>query len=169
MLKLIHPFKIYTTTCNVPKQLIGDLYAYKETDIGLRKTSIGGWHSKTFNLTKKYDSRSYEWTRSIIESLEAIITKEWPTYRFDRGWFNINGIGAGNRWHSHGDHPVVGVLYIKAPADSGSIEFRKDEEHFVYTPLTGDFVVFPGDLDHQVLASKTTDERISMAINFRSI
>jgi len=169
MLELIHHFKIYKAVYTVPDQLISDLYAYKETDEGLRKTSLGGWHSKTFNLTKKYDSRSYEWTRNTVSALEDIVKQTWAEVYFDRGWFNINGLGAGNRWHDHGEHPVVGVFYIKVPKNSGSIEFCLNNETFAVTPTTGDFIVFPGNLQHRVLESKSNETRISMAVNFNKV
>lgn len=169
MLELIHHFNIYKTSFSVSDQLISDLYAYKKTDEGLRKTSIGGgWHSKTFNLTKKYDSRSYEWARSTITPLETIVKQTWPGVYFDRSWFNVNGYGAGNKWHNHGAHPIVGVLYIKVPDNSGAIEFCSNNEHFTHTPVAGDFIVFPGNLEHRVVDSNSNEYRISMAINFNN-
>jgi hypothetical protein len=168
MMELIHHFKIYKTRVEIPADFIDSIYKLKEAEAVsiLQKTNIGGWHSKTFTPYKDYYNGRYKWTTNIIESLTSIVQHTWPNVIFNRAWFNMSYPGGTNRWHDHGSHPIVSVLYIKTPTPCSSIEFRQDSELFQYRPIAGDFLVFPGTLEHRVLENESIDERISMAINF---
>lgn len=162
-MELIHHFKIYKTRLDVPESLIENIYRLKEiepNDIP-QKTNIGGWHSKTFSPYRDYYNRRYQFSKSIIDQL---VSKQ--TYKFDKAWFNLNYPGGTNSWHHHGSSPVVSVFYIKTPAPCSDIEFRIDEKTFAYSPVAGDFLVFPGSLEHRVLENKSAEDRISLAINF---
>lgn len=164
MLKLIHPFKIYKTTYDVSSQLVADLYNCKEADEALRKTNSNSWHSKTFY------NNSYMWAQDTITTLENIVNQTWSEICFGHGWFNVNGMGIGNEWHHHGDLPMVGVFYVNVPRNSsGAIEFRLDKDTCVYRPSTGDFIVFPGNLEHRVVENSSKEHRISMVLNFNNV
>ena len=162
----IHHFNIFRTHYTVDDNLINQIYNLKHLDLGTPKSNIGGWHSKTFTPYKDYYNGRYKWTTNIIESLTSIVRLTWPNVIFNRAWFNMSYPGGTNRWHDHGSHPIVSVLYIKTPNPCSPIEFRQDSELFQYQPNAGDFLVFPGTLEHRVLENESTDERISMAINF---
>jgi hypothetical protein len=162
-MELIHHFNIYKTRLAVPEKLIENIYKLKDiepTDIP-QKTNVGGWHSKSFTPFRDYYNGIYHFSKLIIEQLIST-----QNYKFDKAWFNLNQPGGTNNWHHHGASPVVSVFYIKTPNPCSNIEFKKENEIFSYTPLAGDFLVFPGDLEHRVLENTSTEDRISLAINF---
>jgi hypothetical protein len=162
-MELIHHFKIYRTRLNVPEDLIEKIYRLKEiepSDVP-QKTNVGGWHSKSFTPYKEYYNGRYQFSKSIIDQLVS-----QQNYKFDKAWFNLNGPGGTNKWHNHGTSPVVSVFYIQTPNPCSDIEFKKNNELFSYTPRAGDFLVFPGELEHRVLENQSTEDRISLAINF---
>ena len=49
--------------------------------------------------------------------------------------------------------------------NSGDIEFRKDDDIHRITPQEGQFLMFPGSLEHRVLENQSSENRISIAIN----
>jgi hypothetical protein len=166
MFEPLEKFEIFKTKIDIPDYLIEKMYELKKLDKGTPKTNRGGWHSKTFTPYKNYYNGRYTWTKEFLEHILKIVNSKWTGTRLNRAWFNLSPSGSTNRWHNHGTHPIVGVIYIKVPNDSGTIEFKNNDEIFSYLPNEGDFLVFPGSLEHQVLAGKNTEDRISLAINF---
>lgn len=166
MFESLGKFEIYRKSIDIPEYLLDKIYEVKSQDQGTPKSNIGGWHSKTFTPYKDYYNGRYKWTRVFLENLLEEVKKKWPSTKFNRAWFNLNVEGSTNRWHNHGEHPIVAVLYVKVPNGSGTIEFKKEDEIFSYEPKEGDFLVFPGKLDHQVTPGINKEDRISLAINF---
>jgi hypothetical protein len=158
-------FDIWKSTVAIPKDVTSHVYELQKKDpVGYKKSNYGGWHSRSFVYTQKYNRRDYSW---IVETIQTVdIQMQEKGYCFSRSWFNINSTGNSNNWHHHGEHPFVGVLYISVPENSGDIEFRKNGTSYSYAPKAGDFVAFPGTLEHRVLENKSLDNRISLAINF---
>lgn len=166
-MELIHSnFNIWKTNTVIPENTIEKMYALKELDEGNSRTNIGGWHSRTFTPYRDYYNGRYQWTTTLIEPIVEIVNKQWNDAKFSRAWFNLSGPGGTNKWHDHGQHSIVSVLYILTPEGGGNIEFRKDTEVFSYKPTAGDFLVFPGYLEHRVLENNAPTDRISLAVNF---
>jgi uncharacterized protein (TIGR02466 family) len=104
-------------------------------------------------------------------------------------WININSRGDSNSVHAHPNSVLSAVFYVKAPEDSGEIVFQRDRPFYDYAgdvyysqfepaislldyriqPNAGKFVMFPAYLLHRVMASKSDEERISIAMNFSSL
>lgn len=166
MFELLHDFQIYKTKIAIPDYLLEGVYELKKIDDGTPKTNNGGWHSKTFTPYKDNYNGRYKWTKTFIDDITAVVNTKWNDVKFNRAWFNLSPSGSTNKWHDHGSHPVVGVLYIEVPDNSGEIEFRKDKDYFSYLPTKGDFLIFPGPLEHAVKAGTNTTDRLSLAINF---
>ena len=167
-LELLHNFDIWKSTVEIPLDIKENIYALQQRDPGNTKSNYGGWHSTSWSHIKKYSGRDWSWISPTMEKLLSIVSTKWD-YPFNRGWFNINKFGDSNNWHHHGQHPIVSVFYIQVPEDSGSIEFRKDNETFIYKPQDGDYIIFPGDLEHCVTESRSIEDRISMAVNFTKV
>jgi uncharacterized protein (TIGR02466 family) len=158
-------FNLWIAKVDLPAGLTTKIYELQQKDpIGYKKSNYGGWHSKSFVYTQKYNRRDYTWIVDTLTGIDNMMKEK--NFQFSRGWFNINSTGNSNNWHHHGQHPFVGVLYISVPPNSGDIEFEKDNEVFSYTPSAGEFVAFPGLLMHRVLENQSTENRISLAINF---
>lgn len=166
MFESLEKFNIYKTRVDIPSYTLEKVYELKQYDNGAPKTNIGGWHSKTFTPYKDYYNGRYKWTKEFIEYLLEIVNSKWPNTKFNRAWFNMSFEGGTNRWHDHGQHPIVGVVYLQTPNGSSSIEFEENGQIFSYLPTVGDFLVFPGKLQHRVLAHNSSVDRISLAINF---
>jgi hypothetical protein len=166
MFEPLEKFEIFRTKVDLPADLIENIYALKKLDTGTPKTNYGGWHSKTFTPYKNYYNGRYKWTQGFLEYLMSIARTKWPNVQFNRAWFNLAHQGGNNRWHNHGKHPIVGVVYLQVPEGASGIEFEKGSERFVYNPILGDFLIFPGSLEHRVLNHESSIDRISLAINF---
>lgn len=162
----LEKFDIFKTQIEIPNDMIEKIYQIKNFDPGTPKTNKGGWHSKTFTPYKDYYNGRYKWTKTILENILDTVNQKWPGTKFNRAWFNLSHQGGINRWHDHGEHPIVGVLYVQIPEGSSCIEFEQDEETFSYLPNPGDLLIFPGKLQHRVLSHNSEIDRISMAINF---
>ena len=116
-----------------------------------RDRSGRGWQSKP------YTSQPFSWFDTTYQQVETLLGP------IDSFWFNVNTQGEGTGWHSHSRYNTVAVLYVTVP--SGDIEFRQGEAYWSETPKSGDLLVFPGSLEHRVLANTSTDCRISVAFN----
>ena len=92
----------------------------------------GGWQVVITN-------RQIVWVESIRHTIEQLTKKK--TERF---WFNVNGPGHFNDWHSHFSNCDAVVLYIAVPINSGDIEFRQGEVSKTITPTQGTLLIFPG-------------------------
>lgn len=98
-----------------------------------------------------------------------------------QSWCNRHGLGGETLEHTHTFGTFVASCYIKAPPNSGNIEFKDPlEYHKTSFPIipeislykevpveTGDVCIFPGWLKHRVQPSRTTEERIVMTFNIK--
>ena len=134
---------------NFPSSLGDEIVALRKQDT--RNRGSRGWQSKP------YTGQPFSWFDSVYSAVAA----ELGT--IDSFWFNVNTHGQGTGWHSHSRYRTVAVLYVTVP--SGDIEFRQGEAYWSETPKSGDLLVFPGSLEHRVLANTSTDCRISIAFN----
>ena len=107
------------------------------------------------------------------------------------GWKNINFPGSFNVKHNHPRCNLSGVLWIKAPKDSGNIVFTspqffdKFQELYSYNdefklksnaymtyyfvPKEGRILIFPSSLEHEVKENKSNEDRISFSFNVQLI
>lgn len=117
----------------------------------------GTWHSRRMR------SNSFTWFNNTFNNVAAVV----GDFKIDEWWFNCGEPGDEYRWHAHPPYPLVGVLYIQTPENSGGIEFRRQGEYQIFQPTAGNFLLFPGNLVHRVLKNNSTDFRISAAFNFK--
>ena len=104
-------------------------------------------------------------------------------------WININKKNNFNRLHNHPECDLSGVLWIKAPKNSGNLEFTsphdfvqakemsfyskkyRDENkifpNYYFPPTAGLVMIFPSFLLHQVRPNKSNQDRISVSFNLR--
>jgi uncharacterized protein (TIGR02466 family) len=94
-------------------------------------------------------------------------------------WTNINQPGGKNSLHNHGTYHFVGVYYIQAD-DTGDIVFHNPanilEEcnpngPFVsrigFTPKSGDLLLWPAWVPHEVEMNLSNQQRINIAFNIK--
>lgn len=113
-------------------------------------------------------------TVSPIDNNEFYITQSWA---------NITKPGQFHHGHVHQNSLISGVLYINAEKGKDGIVFTNGEsnyeriyldkkEHNIYNSVkrfidvkTGDLVLFPSELEHQVEVTSSNSDRISVAFN----
>ena len=104
-------------------------------------------------------------------------------------WININKPGNYNVKHLHPTNDLSGVLWIKAPQNSGDIvfespyefqayqeidsyvdEFRNSfniDHSYYFTPTDGRMLIFPSHLMHEVEENLSNEDRISVSFNIK--
>ena len=129
---------------------------YHTLDRG-RGGPCGTWHSRRLN------HNPYPWFQATYDRVAAAV----GNLRIDEWWFNCGDLGDEYRWHEHSPYPWAAVLYIQTPANSGGIEFRKQDEYQIFQPNPGDFILFEGRQAHRVQKNNSTNYRISAAFNLK--
>lgn len=127
---------------------------------------------------------------NILEKIQVEIVeycKQLEIYnqKIVSSWININPKHAYNRKHVHSNSGVSGAYYVSVPDDShGNFIFHrsrefadyrwnqlsktdsKDLKSFIsYPPKTGDLILFPSYLEHEVMPNQSEDPRISISFN----
>ena len=163
-------------------------YAYdlqKQNSIGRYVSNRGGWQSPPFNITNKDD---------VMHSFLMKCLNKFPTIKKSvnlsvYAWININKPGDYNSKHHHPTCDLSGVVWLKAPQNSGEITFEnpvefqtynliqshteeyKKSNNFCHTwffkPIEGRMLVFPSYLLHDVGENKSDEDRISVSFNIR--
>ena len=141
----------------------------------------GGWTSARTLLERAEFADLEQAARQCFDAAWAdIMPVPRPGYRL-RGWVNLQEPGGFNHFHLHGRAALAGVFYLRTPAGSGDIVFRDPRPGIAltgikgdgancfsvtsHTPAEGEFVIFPGWLEHGVEVSGADSARISIAIN----
>jgi hypothetical protein len=83
-------------------------------------------------------------------------------------WFNFMPSGAVTSVHSHDDYDELmsAVYYVSVPENSGDLIIHEGDKRHVINPQEGMFVFFPPDVVHEVSRNMSSDDRLSIAINF---
>ena len=89
-------------------------------------------------------------------------------------WFNSNPNGAWNMPHTHPHCFYSGVIWVKAPHESGELILHSPNAHSLYgldhnvwtiPPEEGRVILFPSNLQHHVSSNTSENERISLSFN----
>ena len=187
---LIFPIPIHQIDVNEFSEIQDELidYAYdlkRKEPIGKSNTNRGGWQSSVFDVGLK-DDKLHEF---LINSLVGLPPFKKSIDFTVKSWININKPGDHNVSHNHPNCNLAGVLWIKAPKNSGKIvfdspnnfesflenksyidDFKKsyfiDDSYHCY-PTEGRIIVFPSHLEHHVQENKSNEDRISVSFNIR--
>ena len=83
-------------------------------------------------------------------------------------WFNFMPPGSVTSVHSHDDYDELmsAVYYVAVSQNSGKLIIHKDNKQHVITPQQGMFVFFAPNVVHEVSENMSSDNRLSIAINF---
>ena len=151
------------------------------------------WQSITFSFNNKNK-------KDILQSFLTNCLAELPSIKKSvdlsvRAWVNISKPGGYLEKHHHPDCNLAGVLWIKAPQNSGDIVFDspmtfnpflqsakkreidsytddfKDKTNiysdYYFPPTEGRILIFPSYLEHQVRENKSNEDRISVSFNIK--
>ena len=170
-------------------QLIKETYQERDGDpVGRKVSNIGGWQSNEIDIQK---CKSETLKEVIIGSLSRFEPISQNVSMVIGGWKNINGPGSFNYIHNHPRSHLSGVLWIKAPKDSGNIVFTSPQLFnrfqeldsytnqfkfnsnsymtYYFPPTEGRILIFPSNLDHEVKENKSDEDRISYSFNITLI
>ena len=166
-------------------QLVKEIYQERDEDpIGRKISNYGGWQSNQVDI---YESKSETLKKVIVDSLPQLKSLSNSVSMIVAGWKNINGPGNFNFRHNHPRSNLSGVLWIKAPKDSGNIEFESPQLFnryqeldsytdefklnsncymtYFFPPKEGRLLIWPSDLEHEVKENKSDEDRISYSFN----
>ncbi len=187
----LFPSSIHSLTIddfgNYRDQLIKETYQERDIDPTGRKISnYGGWQSDQINIQ---ECKSETLKEIIIGSLSRFEPLLNGVSMIIEGWKNINAPGDFNVKHNHPRSNLSGVLWIRAPKNSGNIVFTSPQffdrfneldsytEEFKYnsncymtyyfSPTEGRILIFPSSLEHEVEKNKSSEDRISYSFNIK--
>jgi uncharacterized protein (TIGR02466 family) len=147
------------------------------------KSNCAGYQSAPLVQTDPAFSELFNFACSMaIKSAEELNLKYNTVTAI--GWININDTRqAMNRQHIH-DDVFSGVFYIKAPKGSGKLSIvnpgmncmwkgfnlpkitnEYNADAVTFTPVEGEFLLWPSYLPHSVDTNNHDDARISIAFN----
>ena len=164
--------------------LIDYVYKLKEKDPeGYTISNRNGWQSRGFDLSDMNDLLH----GTILQGLSSFSAIKNTTKMRASAWININYPGSYNVKHTHPNSHLSGVMWIKAPKDSGNIVFDNPLGHQTHTeinsynqefkdqffvhhaywlpPIEGRMIIFPSHLQHAVNENKSNEDRISVSFN----
>ncbi len=158
------------------------------SDEGLKKSNLGGWHSKMDFLDWAGDAGRLV-AQEIVKLANAhtvgpkgqLIEPQWRI----AAWANVSGGGHSNMAHSHGAAYWSSVYYVRVGQSSGGELLLQDprmpalrmhapalqfgrcgpEGMARIKPVEGQIVLFPSWLSHSVGPWDGEGERISIAFN----
>ena len=181
----VHQFDVNGFS-EIKDKLIDYAYDYKKKDPkGVSLSNRGGWQSEGFEIINEDD---------VLQLFLINCLSNFPPIKESvelRGyaWININKPGDYNIKHVHPTNNLSGVLWVKAPQNSGDIVFDSpnnfesflenksyidgfkksyfiDDSYHCY-PTEGRMIVFPSHLQHHVQENKSNEDRISVSFNIR--
>ena len=138
------------------QSLIQYIYQLKEATKSVRNSNVGGWHSPAF-----YNPP--EWFKDYADTISKTSDKKIHNF-----WFNINGLGHSNNWHTHGtNYSLVGVWYLQTPESSGNLLVEINGQIETIVPYPEMFITHPCGINHRVTENLANQDRISIAFNFK--
>jgi len=187
------PTLVYYVNLNsVDNNLLKDsAYILKNKNIGLKSE----WRCDTFNTIDYDHSIDQQHDLELGNLLNTVgahvaeFAKEFGVETVDltcsNYWFNISQTGNYQEYHQHTDSHFSAVYYVQANPASGNIVFKSFESMFdmcpvhanvkvpanfktcFYTPADSKLIIFRSNLLHMVEKNLSTEDRISISMNFR--
>jgi len=130
----------------------------------------------TGNYNFVLDSKYKEFNELMYRTYEVILKKLLPnmvksTRCADRVWAYVSNNKYNNPViHNHKDTATFNaVYYLNIPnAKGGELEFYDNEQKpvFYFKPEEGDFIIFPGEVDHKPLPCDSEEFRIAINMEY---
>lgn len=170
------------------KDLRSFILTLEQTESGLSKSNVGGWHSAIDLLARddgavqQLRERLWQFSHHLFKQFSH--TQAVPRFRIE-GWANVLRHGQYHSVHAHpnatwsgvyyvtdnGDdqeHPFSGRFELLDPRPAASVGYAELSNlygRFLLNPNAGQMLVFPSWMQHQVHPYFGTDERITVAFN----
>ena len=163
--------------------LIKYAYDLKNEEDGRNTSNVGGFQSQHIFVND---------TEDVLHNILIDTMSNIPSFRDGLNmkciaWVNINPPNAFHTKHCHPKCDIAGVLWVKAPENSGHIiftspyefmshreiysytdDFREDMKYYetyTYPPREGAMMLFPSHLQHRVDVNQSNEDRISISFN----
>ena len=170
------------------KDLLKYIYdLYNKDKIGVQRSNVNGWHSKSFIMSKK-DTPPFkffqETKRYVLEVFKKYGWKYDPNnVRLTEMWAIINKKNNLNTAHTHPNNYLSAAYYVKVSKNCGTIKFlnpnsisrerhpliEKDTDLNKNTveiiPNEGDLLIFPAYLTHSVNRNMSGEDRVVISFN----
>jgi uncharacterized protein (TIGR02466 family) len=178
----IFPTPIYLTSLN--REFTKSELSFVDDTKSKTKENFGNIISKdSYILNQKKLSNIKEQLDLIIKDYfdKVISCSENTKPYITQSWINYTEANQFHHRHNHPQSLVSGVLYINADKDNDKIKFFKSEYEFFrpeykefnlfnssswwFGVKTGDVILFPSSLTHDVEIKKGDNTRISLAFN----
>jgi len=148
---------------NVSEEILFSVISmFNTTPLTQMYSNKGGWSSRRFY--KSEENHKY-----LLNQIFNKISEFYANPKLTDYWFNVNQPNSFHIWHTHYQVKYSGVVYLQAPPKSGAIQFREDAamvSTLQIEPRKGLCVVFPANLEHQVLPNLSNEYRVSLVFNF---
>lgn len=170
------------------KELSEFIYKLNESDkIGVKKSNINGWHSKSFDLND-LDNIPNKFLNHISNNIKDVFKNYGWVYNPSKimcssMWAIINKKGNYNMEHSHSNNYLSAAYYVKAPKNCGN--FKASNPSIINRNLfprsnqttelssnsasikitEGDLLIFPAYLPHSVEENKSDEDRVIVSFN----
>ena len=178
----IFPTPIYLTSLN--REFTKSELSFVDDTKSKTKENFGNIISKdSYILNQKKLSNIKEQLDLIIKDYfdKVISCSEKTKPYITQSWINYTEANQFHHRHNHPQSLVSGVLYINADKDNDKIKFFKSDYEFFrpeykefnlfnssswwFGVKTGDVILFPSSLTHDVEIKKGDNTRISLAFN----
>lgn len=160
---------------------------YEEDKIGVERSNINGWHSKSFDMSD-VSSPAHKFFKETREYVVEVFNLQGWKYIAEKVimtemWAVINKKNNLNLAHTHPNNFLSAAYYVKAPKNSGNIKFissnsvKKErypklekatefnQSGVEIEPEEGNLLIFPSYLLHEVMKNKTDEDRIVISFN----
>lgn len=165
---------------------------YESNNPGITRSNVGGWHSDLeFLQTDKTSFRELHaniknYVIALFRAVSANDNTQLGSNFKIESWANVLRYDQYNSLHSHPNsfwsgvyyvtgnkepeagHPFSGKLELIDPRPGASLSYADQTNmhgRYLFNPVPGQMIVFPGWLQHQVHPYFGADERISIAFN----
>ncbi len=169
-------------------ELLKYIYYLKEKDeIGVKKSNINGWHSKSFDLSNKNNIPNKFFSNINIHIKDVFNNYGWiydlTKVKCTAMWAIINKKGNFNIEHTHSNNYLSAAYYVKAPENCGNFKatnpniisrniYPKSNQSTELNSNTasikvneGDLLIFPAYLPHSVETNNSDDDRVIISFN----
>jgi len=145
--------------------IIEQFNLYKDTDEVRRSHYFAGRYENIYLDVAKVPAMQTVMRQGQLFAQQILKTNQALKQGF---WFNLMLPGQVTQPHTHDDDDerLSAVYYIDAHENSGDLLLTVENDVIQVKPEAGKFVFFPPTIRHEVTENKSSNERLSVGINF---
>lgn len=157
-------FSLFQQSSDINREL-AEGFTHHQHDPGIRKTHLFHDRYENIYLTENEIPALADLMAEVRHHAGLILGTENLRVGY---WFNAMPPGAVTMRHSHDDDDELlsAAYYIHVPPDSGDLILYDAEPPTRITPVAGQLILFPPNIDHEVTRNNSAEDRLSIGINF---